>query len=196
MRAWPPCSLQLFLAGGGIPPENLSGITTLDPATARANTSAFLPAKVKYPYAESWNFGIQHVFKSNYTLDVRYVGSRGVDLNVQNRLNFVPGVTSATSVPTYIQAPTQAAVNGLTNAWAQCDPTAIVTLNGLAVCQNLSLSNGGYGDAPGTLSYGYNDVGVPPGGGYDPVYYNAGFYSSITAYEPWELRFTTACKRS
>lgn len=179
------CPTGGFLAGGGIPPQNLSGITVLDPVTARANTSAFLPANVKYPYAESWNFGIQHVFKSNYTVDVRYVGSRGVDLNVQNRLNFVPGVTAATAVPTYIQAPTQATVNGLTNAWAQCDPTALTTVNGLRVCQNLSLSNGGYGDVPGTLSYGYNDVGVPPGGGYDPVYYNAGFSSSITAYEPW-----------
>lgn len=179
------CPTGGFLAGGGIPPQNLSGITVLDPATARANTSAFLPANVKYPYAESWNFGIQHVFKSNYTVDVRYVGSRGVDLNVQNRLNFIPGITAATAVPTYLQAPTQATLNGLTNAWAQCDPTAIITLNGLAVCQNMSLSNGGYGDAPGTLSYGYNDTGVPPGGGYDPVYYDAGFYSSITAYEPW-----------
>jgi hypothetical protein len=100
-------------------------------------------------------------------------------------LNFVNGVTAATAVPTYIQAPTQATVNGLTNAWAQCDPNALTTVNGLRVCQNLSLSNGGYGDVPGSLSYGYNDVGVPPGGGYDPVYYNAGFSSAITAYEPW-----------
>jgi len=179
------CPTGGFLAGGGIPPQNLSGITVLDPATAKAKTSAFLPANVKYPYAESWNFDVQHVFKSNYTLDVRYVGSRGVDLNVQNRLNFVNGVTAATAVPTYIQAPTQATVNGLTNAWAQCDPNALTTVNGLRVCQNLSLSNGGYGDVPGSLSYGYNDVGVPPGGGYDPVYYNAGFSSAITAYEPW-----------
>jgi hypothetical protein len=179
------CPTGGFLASGGIPPQNLSGISVLDPATARASTSSFLPAQVKYPYAESWNFGVQHVFKSDYTLDVRYVGSRGVDLNVQNRLNFVPGITPATAVPTYIQAPTQATLNGLTNAWAQCDPTQIVTVNGLAVCQGLALSNGGYGDAPGTLSYGYNDTGVPPGGGYDPAYFNAGFSSAITAYEPW-----------
>ncbi|MFY9791341.1 MAG: TonB-dependent receptor [Candidatus Sulfotelmatobacter sp.] len=179
-----------FLAKGGIPPENLSGISVLDAATARANTSAYLPDQVKYPYAESWNFGVQHVFGSNYTLDVRYVGSRGVDLNVQSRLNFVPGVTPATAVPTYLQAPTQAALNALPNAWAQCDPTALVTQNGLAVCQGLALSNtgsgaGNAGDAPGTLAFGYNDTGVPPGGGYDPNWYNAGFYGAVTAYEPW-----------
>ena len=179
------CPTGGFLANGGIPPQNLSGISVLDPATARASTSSFLPARIKYPYAESWNLGVQHVFKQDYTLDVRYVGSRGIDLNVQSRLNFVPGVTAATAIPTYIQAPTQGTVNGLTNAWAQCDPTQIITVNGLAVCQGLSLSNGGAGDAPGTMAFGYNDTGVPPGGGYDPAYLNAGFSSAITAYEPW-----------
>ncbi len=45
--------------------------------TARASTSAFLPNNVKYPVALSWNFGVQKVFKSNYTAEVRYVGTRG-----------------------------------------------------------------------------------------------------------------------
>ena len=185
------CPTTGFLASGGIPPQNLSGITVLDPATARADTSAYLPDQVKYPYAESWNLGIQHVFKSNYTADIRYVGTRGIDLNVQNRLNFIPGISAATAVPTYIQAPTQATVNGLTNAWAQCDPGSLGTLpSGVEYCQGLNLSaNGpsgaGYGDVPGTLAYGYDDIGVPPGGGYDPAWYNAGFYGSVTAYEPW-----------
>src|SRR5579862_1890172 len=182
------CPTGGFLANGGIPPQNLSGISVLDPATARANTSSFLPANVKYPYAESWNFGIQHVFKTNYTADVRYVGSRGIDLNVQNRLNFVNGITAATAVPTYIQAPTQAEVNGLANAWAQCDPTQLGLVNGVQICKGLATSTNGYwqvGDIPGTLSYGYNDTEVPPGGGYDPAWYNAGFTGSVTGYEPW-----------
>ncbi len=185
-----------FLASGGIPPQNLSGISVLDPATARADTSAYLPDQVKYPYAESWNLGIQHVFKSNYTLEVRYVGSRGIDLNVQNRLNFVPGITSATAVPTYIQAPTQSALNALPNAWARCDPGSLITQNGLQVCQGLNLYSipvgdpnytgcGPCGDEPGTLALGYNDIGVPPGGGYDPNWLNAGFSNAVTAYEPW-----------
>ena len=41
------------------------------------------------------------------------------------------------------------------------------------------------GDFPGTLSNGYNDVGTGPGGFFDPRYLNAGFFSAITAYEPW-----------
>jgi hypothetical protein len=180
----PACPTGGFLASGGILPVASSGITVLDAPTARANTSAFLPAHVKYPYAETWNLGIQHVFASNYTLEVRYVGSRGIDLNVQNRLNFVPGVTAATAVPTYIQTPTQATLNGLTNAWAQCGAT--ITQGGVAVCQSTS-GNGpsGAGDLPGTLEYGYYDTGTPPGGGYDPNWLNAGFSGSVTAYEPW-----------
>ena len=182
-----------FLASGGIPPENLSGISVLDPATARADTSAYLPDQVRYPYAESWNLGVQHVFRSNYTLDVRYVGSRGVDLNVQSRLNFVDGVTPATAVPTYLQAPTQAALNGLPNAWAQCAAPAVIASgagSGLQGCPGLALSNtgsgaGAAGDVPGTLSFGYNDTGVPPGGGYDPNWFNNGFFGAVTAYEPW-----------
>jgi hypothetical protein len=178
-----------FLAQGGIPPQALSGITTLDQATARASTSSFLPNQVKYPYAESWNFGVQHVFASNYTADVRYVGSRGVHLNVQNILNFVPGANSTPgfNVPTFIQPTSQATVNGLGTAWAQCDPSSIDLTGPVAVCTGLTTSTGptGSGDIPGTLSEGYNDIGTGPGGFYDPNYLNAGFFSPITSFQPW-----------
>ncbi|MBZ5651853.1 MAG: carboxypeptidase regulatory-like domain-containing protein [Acidobacteriia bacterium] len=95
-----------FLANGGIPPQpGVSGITVLDPATARLSTSAFLPNNVKYPKALSWNLGVQHTFRSNYTAEVRYVGTRGEDLNVQNRLNIIPIVTPNHFLPTYVNAP-------------------------------------------------------------------------------------------
>ncbi len=51
----------------------------LDPAAARAGTSAFIPDQ-KMPYALNWTLGVQHVIKKNYTLEVRYVGTRGVHL--------------------------------------------------------------------------------------------------------------------
>ncbi len=96
------CTQNAFLANGGIPFQNLSGITVLDQVTARAFTSAFLPNKVKYPYSESWNLGVQRTFGGNYTAEVRYVGSRGVDLNVQNRLNVQPVVTPTNFLPTFV----------------------------------------------------------------------------------------------
>ena len=106
------CHATGFLAAGGIPPQNLSGITVLDQTDARANTSSYLPEHVQYPYAESWNLGVQHVFKS-YTAEVRYVGSRGVHLDTQNILDLVTYITPTHSLPTYLSAPTQAQLDAL-----------------------------------------------------------------------------------
>lgn len=109
------CAATGFLASGGIPPQpGLTGITTLSAADARALTSSYLPSKVKYPYALSWNLGVQHVFAKDYTADVRYVGTHGVDLNVQNRLNVIPVVTPSNFLPTYLQNPGQAVLDSLT----------------------------------------------------------------------------------
>ena len=107
------CAATGFLANGGIPFQNLTGVNVLDQATARANTSAFLPQHVKYPKALSWNLGVQRTFKSNYTAEVRYVGTRGEDLNVQNRVNVINVVTPTNFLPTYFTAPSQATLNSL-----------------------------------------------------------------------------------
>jgi len=102
------CTGNAFLANGGIPFQNLSGISVLDQATARASTSAFLPDQVKYPYSETWDLGVQRTFGNNYTAEVRYVGTRGVDLNVQNRLNVHSIVTPTNYLPTFIGGCTSA----------------------------------------------------------------------------------------
>jgi|CZLA01.1.fsa_nt_gi hypothetical protein len=169
-----------FLKNGGIPPQPSSGITIMDQPTARAFTSSYLPEHVQYPYAESWNLGIQHVFKS-YTVEVRYVGSRGVHLDVQNRLNKTNGVTSAagSNIPTFITPPSQATIDGLTTALQTTQPATVC--NSHTVPQCLSSD----GDLLGTLKYGYDDAGTGPGGNYVPAYLDAGFYSPITAYMPW-----------
>ncbi|HUA14394.1 MAG TPA: carboxypeptidase regulatory-like domain-containing protein [Verrucomicrobiae bacterium] len=143
-----------FLENGGIPPEQSSGITTLDQADARANTSSYLPVNVKYPYAESWSVGVQHVFKE-YTAEVRYVGSRGVHLPLQDILNFYSYVTPTNSLPTYLSAPTQAQLDALP-----------LTLDGPG----------------GLLDQSYNCVTTCYVG--EP-WLDAGFYSPITSFEPW-----------
>ena len=102
-----------FLANGGIPPQPSSGITILPQDEARAKTSGYYP-KVKYPYSETWNLGVQHVFASVYTAEVRYVGTRGLALIVQNRLNIQDVVTPTNSLPTYLQAPSQTTLDALT----------------------------------------------------------------------------------
>jgi hypothetical protein len=113
------CATGNFLANGGIKNTGQTGITTLSVADARANTSAFLPNNVQYPYSEQWNLGVQHTFGNNYTAEVRYLGSRGVHLNVQDRLNRISPVDANHSLPTFLSAPTQAQLNGLTTTLAQ-----------------------------------------------------------------------------
>jgi hypothetical protein len=100
-----------FLAGGGIPP-NFSASSNLTPAVARGLTSNYIPDQ-RLPYSISWNLGIQHVFAKNYTLEVRYLGSKGVHLITQSRINQVSKVNSSRYLPTYLQAPSQATLDSL-----------------------------------------------------------------------------------
>jgi len=155
------CAATGFLAAGGIPLQSTSGIRVLDQATARANTSSFLPDNVKYPLSLSWNLGVQHVFKTNYTAEVRYVGTRGEDLNVQNRLNVIDVVTPSNHLPTYLQAPSQATLNASTltlgdlqsefNAGGFIDPAY---LNAKCTGSNV----------PGSCGFGSEIVGFMPFG--------------------------------
>jgi hypothetical protein len=111
---------QPFLANGGIYPGSLPGGTIYtDPAEARYNTSSYLPPSQTMPYAISWNAGVQHVFHSDYTFESRYMGTKGVHLVVQDRLNKQPKVTPNFYLPTYLQAPTQAQLDALPVTLAQ-----------------------------------------------------------------------------
>jgi len=98
-----------FLANGGLP-----GIYTppASAAEARSLTSAYIPDQ-KLPYSINWNFGVQHVFAKDYTLEVRYVGTRGVHLPVQVRLNIKPLVSASEYLPTFLTAPTAAQLGAL-----------------------------------------------------------------------------------
>ena len=71
-----------FLAGGGLP----ATVTIPDVATQKALTSAWVPDQ-KLPYAENWSLGIERTFAKDYTAEARYVGTRGIHLSTQNRLN-------------------------------------------------------------------------------------------------------------
>jgi hypothetical protein len=156
------CVDNAFLANGGIPPQSLSGISVLDQATARATTSAALPNNVKYPYAESWNLGISRTFGTNYTAEVRYVGSRGVDLNVQNRLNILSIVNSSNNLPTFLT----------------CDATCTALENSSGNTRTLANLTTAFGNQA-YLDPRYTGATCSDG------VTNCGFFSAITAYEPW-----------
>jgi hypothetical protein len=118
-----------FLQNGGILPI-YSPPTT--PAQARALTSAFVPNQV-LPYSITWNFGIEHVFAKDYTFEIRYLGTRGIHLPVQTRLNRTSPVTPTHQLPTYLTQPTQAQLDALP-----------LTLNALEAVPTNSLASYGF----------------------------------------------------
>ena len=102
-----------FLANGGIPPNVLPGATA-DPEAARAATSAFIPDQ-QVPYSISWGLTFQREFRKNWALEVRYLGSRGIHLLTQNRINIQDRVVDGVggNLPTFLSTPTQAAIDSL-----------------------------------------------------------------------------------
>jgi hypothetical protein len=106
-----------FLKNGGLPKGTGTLKTFASVADQRAATSAYVPNQ-KLPYAESYSLGVQRVFGSNYTAEVRYLGTRGIHLSTQVRLNRQASVDSTHFLPTFTSAPTQADLDGLTNTVA------------------------------------------------------------------------------
>ncbi|HEX4951176.1 MAG TPA: carboxypeptidase regulatory-like domain-containing protein, partial [Blastocatellia bacterium] len=100
-----------FLAKGGIP--NVVPPTNTSAAAARAATSAWIEDQ-KVPYALSYSLSIQRQFLTNWSLETRYLGTRGVHLPTQNRMNVRSRVTDSIFLPTYFSRPSQAELDRLT----------------------------------------------------------------------------------
>jgi hypothetical protein len=114
-----------FLANGGIPPAALPPNPTL--AQVRTNTTGWLPNQV-LGYGMNWSLGVQHEFAHDYTLEVRYVGTRGVHLLEQTQLNRNAVVTPQLYLPTYLASPGSAVLNSL--------PVTLTQLNALKALNN------------------------------------------------------------
>jgi hypothetical protein len=109
-----------FLANGGIKPATGSGIQTFATLQAQRDaTSNHVVVNQQDPYSMQWNLGIQHVFAKNYTAEARYLGTRGVHLNTQSRINIMPVVNANRFLPTFLTAPTAAQLAGLTTTLTQ-----------------------------------------------------------------------------
>ncbi len=104
-----------FLRNGGILPGTPTGKLSI--ADARAATSAFVPDQ-KLPYSIQWNFGVQREFAHDYTFEARYLGTRGVHLDVQTRINRFSPVTSSNALPTFFTTPTPTQLASLRNTFA------------------------------------------------------------------------------
>jgi Carboxypeptidase regulatory-like domain len=105
LQVSPYANIPDFLGSGGIPAD-------LTPDNPRAATTGWLPNQ-KLGYALTWNLGVEHVFANDYTLEVRYIGTKGVHLPLQSQLNRNAAVTPASYLPTYLQMPSQATLDSL-----------------------------------------------------------------------------------
>ena len=72
-----------FLAGGGLLQVNVPPATQAD---ARAATANLIPDHVS-PKVLTWSLGVQHELFRNSSIELRYVGTRGLELPAQQRLN-------------------------------------------------------------------------------------------------------------
>jgi hypothetical protein len=91
-----------FLANGGI--TSAEGLAALTPAAARKATASYIPDQT-LPYSINWNFGVQHVFLKDYTVEVRYVGTKGVHQILQTQLDRIAPVTPTQNIPTFMSMP-------------------------------------------------------------------------------------------
>jgi hypothetical protein len=140
-----------FIASGALPPGTGEQTTYATPAAARTATSAAIANNQLYPYSFNYNLGIEKSFAKNYFAEVRYVGSRGGHLNVQDQINRRPVVTAQQFLPTYLTAPTQAELNSLTTtlagltAQSTFDPTyAAAGFNSSTITEYLPLGASNY----------------------------------------------------
>ena len=100
-----------FLANGG-----LTGVQTVGPptvASARAALSSYTWDQNR-PYALTGTLGVDRLLGKDYTLEARYVYTKGVHLYVQDRLNIVSPVTATRNIPTYLSMPSAAQLASLT----------------------------------------------------------------------------------
>jgi carboxypeptidase family protein/TonB-dependent receptor-like protein len=90
-----------FLAGGGLPQTYVPPATQAD---ARALTTSYIDDTVM-PKILTWSLGVQHEIYRNASVEVRYLGTRGISLPVQYRRNKESGFDAGlTGLPEYFRA--------------------------------------------------------------------------------------------
>lgn len=123
-----------FLAGGGLPSAYIPPANQLN---ARQLTTAFIDDTVM-PKILTWSLGVQHEIYRNATVEVRYVGTRGLELPVQFRRNRESGFDfGLTALPEYFrQSDVPATVTASAPTRAPWDAFANCTANPTS-CNNI-----------------------------------------------------------
>ncbi len=98
-----------FLGNGGILPV-LTPVT--NPDDARAATASYVPDQ-QVPYSITYTLSYQRQFLKDWGLELRYLGTRGVHLLTQNRINIQSRVTDTNFIPTFASQPSGSDLAGL-----------------------------------------------------------------------------------
>ena len=103
-----------FLAGGGLPSAYIPPASQL---AARSLTTSFIDNTVM-PKILTWSLGVQRELYRNAIIEFRYLGTRGLELPVQFRRNFVSAFDGGvTPLPTFFQA------SDVPTSWTASTPT-------------------------------------------------------------------------
>ena len=105
------CAATNFLAGGGLTATLPSGTPSV--ADARGAVASFTFSNQR-PYALTGSLGVQRVFARDYTVEARYVYTKGVHLWNQTRMNILSRVTPTDFIPTFFSMPDSSKLAGLT----------------------------------------------------------------------------------
>jgi hypothetical protein len=100
-----------FLANGGLTAAAAGGTPTA--ASERARIASYTWNQTR-PYALTGTLGVQHLIGKDYTIEARYVYTKGVHLWNQTRLNFIAPVTATQNLPTFLTMPSASTFSGLT----------------------------------------------------------------------------------
>lgn len=105
-----------FLANGGL--QGGGGALPTNPRAALGVVGSYTFGD-KRPYGLTWTASVQRQFAKDYTFEARYVGTKGVHLWNQSRLNISPQVTPTNFIPTFFTLPSAATFASLTRTLAQ-----------------------------------------------------------------------------
>jgi len=91
-----------FLANGGLKPALAGAAPTVAQLRGAVATYTFDQTR---PYALTGTLGVQRLLAKDYTLEARYVYTKGVHLWNQTRMNVISRVTPSHYIPTYFSMP-------------------------------------------------------------------------------------------
>jgi len=111
-----------FLANGGLTGVGVGIPTTV--AGARAAVASYTYDENR-PYAMTATLGVQRLLANDYTIEARYVYTKGVHLYVQDRLNIASPVTASLNIPTYFSTPSSAQLAADTTTLGQIKKTVV-----------------------------------------------------------------------